>query len=89
MDAQSWIDASGAIHCHRAQRSDERAFAELVEVKRDEHDNYWPVKTAAKGRFAGKRHEKIDEIAALVTSLTEARKAVFPEARTSTKSWLL
>jgi phage terminase large subunit-like protein len=51
-----------------------RFNAENVEVKRDDHGNFWPTKPGSKGTYAGKPHAKIDGISALVTALTEARK---------------
>lgn len=58
-----------------------RACAEQVEVVSDRHGNRWVVKPGGgQGTgYQGKREIKVDGIAALVTSLVEARKHNFPK----------
>lgn len=56
-----------------------RFNAEVVEIKGDDRGNIWPVKPMAKGKYAGRRSQKIDGVTALVTALTEARKHAFPK----------
>jgi phage terminase large subunit-like protein len=63
-----------------------RFCASNVEVKPDEHGNYWPVKHAARGRYAGRAALKIDGISALVTALTEARLHQFNKSASSAES---
>jgi phage terminase large subunit-like protein len=58
-----------------------RFCAENAEVTQDTRGNIWPVKPMAKGRYAGKRELKIDGISALVTALTEARKAAMEKPK--------
>lgn len=59
-----------------------RFCASNVEVTGDKQGNIWPVKPNAKADYAGKRGAKIDAISALVTALTEARKAKFSKTWT-------
>ncbi|MGC4030246.1 MAG: terminase large subunit [Tepidisphaeraceae bacterium] len=83
---QGWGVASGSDELSR--RLKERSIsiqnnavmrfcADNVEVKSDDRGNIWPVKPSAKGKYAGKRHLKIDGITALVTALTVAKQHKF------------
>ncbi len=54
-----------------------RFCAENAEITSDQRGNIWVVKPNAKGKYAGKREQKVDGISALVTALTEARKHTF------------
>jgi phage terminase large subunit-like protein len=58
-----------------------RFCAENVETKADDRGNIWITKPGATDVSKGTRWRKVDGIAALVTSLVEARKHSFPSAK--------
>ncbi len=66
-----------------------RFCAENTEVKGDERGNIWPIKPNAGGRYAGRRHLKIDGISALCSLLVEARKFSFPKKQSNAKAVLI
>ena len=57
-----------------------RWCAENAEVHRDQRGNIYPVKPAAKGRYAGTRWKKIDGVVAVVNAMADAVKSTFPDA---------
>ena len=66
-----------------------RFCGENTQVKGDDRGNIWPIKPNASGRYAGKRHLKIDGISALVTALVEARKHSFPKKQSTAKAYVI
>jgi phage terminase large subunit-like protein len=90
---QGFTLSSGCTELERRLKSGEiviapnpvlRFNAENVEVTTDPRGNIWPVKPGAKGRYAGRRSNKIDGIAALVTAITEAKTQ---ESQPATANW--
>ena len=57
-----------------------RFCAENAEVHVDRRGNIYPIKPAAKGRYAGTKWKKIDGIMAVVNAMADAVKCTFPDA---------